>query len=112
MLGTAVGTSPDRVRAANPITYIRPGMPPIMILHGTNDFVVPAAQSVLLYDALAAANHDATLCLIDGLGHGFLDRNDWDKNQPKMEVRTPKATLSGVASVDMIEAFFRKRVGG
>ena len=33
---------PDRVRAANPGTYVRPGATPFLIQHGTRDPVVPA----------------------------------------------------------------------
>ena len=45
---------PDRVRAASPLTYVRAGAPPFLIMHGLADNSVPHGQSVLLYDALAA----------------------------------------------------------
>ena len=47
--------------------------PPVLIMHGAADPLVPATQSIALYDALAARGADATLYLIEGFGHGFLN---------------------------------------
>ena len=35
---------PDKVRAANPLRYVSPADPPIMILHGNSDPLVPHNQ--------------------------------------------------------------------
>ena len=48
-------------------------------MHGLADSSVPHGQSVLLYDALAAAGSDVTLRLIDGLPHTFFNRSDLDE---------------------------------
>ena len=40
---------------------------------------MPHGQSVLLYDALAAAGNDVTLRLIDGVPHTFFNRSDLDE---------------------------------
>jgi acetyl esterase/lipase len=45
-LGARITEIPDRVRLANPITYVHKGMPPILIQHGTADSTVPVQQSV------------------------------------------------------------------
>jgi acetyl esterase/lipase len=79
LLGAAVQTVPDRVRAANPITYVGPVAPPFLIMHGLADSSVPHGQSVLLYDALKAAGHQVTLRLVDGLPHTFFNRTDLDE---------------------------------
>ena len=62
---------PGKVRAADPITYITPDDPPILIEHGTADGTVPVGQSERLAKAYAAgAGADAvTLHLIAGAGH-------------------------------------------
>jgi acetyl esterase/lipase len=39
---------PEKVKAANPETYIRPGAPPFLIQHGMKDPVVPVQQSIEL----------------------------------------------------------------
>ena len=55
------------------------GAPPFLIMHGLADNSVPHGQSVLLYDALAAAGNDVTLRLVDGLPHTFFNRSDLDE---------------------------------
>jgi acetyl esterase/lipase len=79
LVGAPIQTVPDRVRAASPLTYVRAGAPPFLIMHGLADNSVPHGQSVLLYDALAAAGNDVTLRLIDGLPHTFFNRTDLDE---------------------------------
>ncbi len=115
LLGAPIQTRLDLVQQANPITYVRSGMPPFLILHGLSDTAVPAHQSELLYEALAAAGNDVTLCLIKGLGHGFLNRNNFGEDGPRpVTIRsTQKGGLEQVAdgapvTFDIIEAFFRQ----
>jgi acetyl esterase/lipase len=79
LLGAAVQTVPDRVRAASPITYVSRDAPPFLIMHGLADSSVPHGQSVLLYDALKAAGREVTLRLVDGLPHTFFNRTDLDE---------------------------------
>ncbi len=46
LLGQKITEIPERVSAANPETYIRPGAPPFFLQHGTRDPVVPVQQSI------------------------------------------------------------------
>jgi acetyl esterase/lipase len=55
LLGAQITAIPDRVHAANPITYVRPDASPFLIQHGDRDPVVPPGQSVDLAHALTAA---------------------------------------------------------
>ena len=60
--------------AASPARQaVAAGAPPFLIMHGGADDLVPASQSIALYDALAAGGADAALYLIEGFGHGFLN---------------------------------------
>jgi acetyl esterase/lipase len=70
-LGAPLAAVPGKVRAADPITYLTPGDPPILIEHGTADGTVPVGQSTRLAKAYAArVGADAvTLNLLDGAGH-------------------------------------------
>lgn len=79
LLGAPVQSAPDRVRAANPITYVGEDAPPFLIMHGLADSSVPHGQSVLLYEALKTARREVTLRLIDGLPHTFFNRSDLDE---------------------------------
>lgn len=59
-----------KVRRADPITYVSAGDPPFLIMHGDADGTVPHHQSVLLYDALAAAGVPVRFVTLAGAGHG------------------------------------------
>lgn len=54
--------------AASPLTHVSPDDPPMLILHGTHDAVIPSEQAVRFDRALAAAGVDHTLVLLDA-GH-------------------------------------------
>ncbi len=62
-------------------------------MHGLADNSVPHDQSVLLYEALAAAGNDVTLRLIDGLPHTFFNRTNLDElaGPFRMDVRSRAA---------------------
>jgi dipeptidyl aminopeptidase/acylaminoacyl peptidase len=72
LIGAPVQEALDKVRAANPITYITAEVPPFLIQHGTADCNIPPAQSQGLYDALSPhLNPDEIfITFIEGAGHG------------------------------------------
>ncbi|WP_051833005.1 alpha/beta hydrolase [Streptomyces sp. NRRL S-646] len=71
LLGCPITACPDKVAAANPLTYTGIGRtPPFLILHGEQDVIVPHHQSRLLHDKLAAAGDDARLMSFPKAGHG------------------------------------------
>ncbi|MWV51380.1 alpha/beta hydrolase fold domain-containing protein (plasmid) [Rathayibacter sp. VKM Ac-2803] len=76
LLGGPVGEHLEAALDASPARRAHQGAPPILILHGDADLLVPAEHSERLYDALAEAGSDAALYLIDGFGHGFLNPGD------------------------------------
>ena len=70
LVGCALQTCPEKVRAASPLSYITPADPPIMILHGDSDPLVPHNQGEQLYMALNKACHDAVFLSFPTAGHG------------------------------------------
>jgi acetyl esterase/lipase len=74
-----VGTDPDRraelLRAASPVSYTDRPAPPLLIVHGTADQVVPYAQSQLLADRLAHRG-DVELIPVPGADHIFAGAPD------------------------------------
>ncbi len=74
LLAAAITEIPERVRAANPATYIRAGAPPFLLQHGRRDPVVPAQQSVDMAARLSAVlgPERVTLELIEGAEHADL----------------------------------------
>lgn len=116
-LGAPILTCPERVKEANPLTYVKPGLPPFLIMHGLSDVAVPAHQSKLLYQELADKENNVSLYLIKGLGHGFLNRTNLDEGGPR--VATYYASKNGVEEIveeknllifDKIEEFFRAKL--
>lgn len=73
LVGCAIQTCPNTVAQADPITYAHANEPPLMLLHGQSDPIVPFQQSVLLYDALKAKCANAQLFLVPGAGHSTPD---------------------------------------
>jgi acetyl esterase/lipase len=59
------------VKLANPISHADSSDPPIFIVHGDKDNVVPMKQSARLADALRAAGVTHEYRIVEGGGHGF-----------------------------------------
>ena len=69
--GYDVLKNPDKVAPTVPMRYIgKEPLPPVLILHGTKDRLVPFHQSLLLYEALRKAGKSATLYRLEGADHG------------------------------------------
>lgn len=67
----------DIARAVSPLTYVRPGLPPILTIHGNKDDVVPYSHATRLKDALDKANVPNRLVTIDGGGHGMFTQDEY-----------------------------------
>ncbi|MEV6950421.1 alpha/beta hydrolase [Streptomyces sp. NPDC051183] len=77
LLGGTDAERPALARAASPVTYADgPGLPPFLLIHGTNDGLVPYSQSELLAEALGSAGGEVTLRPVDGADHIFLGSPD------------------------------------
>lgn len=61
----------EAVKEAFPESQISENSPPVLIVQGTEDPVVPLASSERLYAALDAGGVDATLVVVQGVGHDF-----------------------------------------
>jgi acetyl esterase/lipase len=70
LIGCALQGCPEKVRRADPARYISRADPPMMILHGQSDPLVPHQQGEYLYQALNKACHDAIFISLPKAGHG------------------------------------------
>jgi acetyl esterase/lipase len=74
-----MGSQPNAAaiaKSVSPLTYVRPGLPPIISIHGDKDDVVPYSNSTRLRDALDAAKVKNKLVTIKNGGHGqFTDKD-------------------------------------
>ncbi|KQV12600.1 MULTISPECIES: alpha/beta hydrolase [unclassified Kitasatospora] len=71
LLGAEPGQRPDLYRAASPTSYAGHRTPPVLIIHGTADQVVPYSQSELLADLLRP-HTDVELITVPGADHIFV----------------------------------------
>ena len=70
LIGGPILQNKEKVKSANPITYITKKAPPFLIMHGDKDKRVPFNQSELLYEALIENGVEVTLYKVKGGGHG------------------------------------------
>ncbi len=61
----------ELAKRVSPMTYVRPGLPPIIMVHGTADPEVPYEQSVRLHQALDKAGTPNELVSIPNGQHGI-----------------------------------------
>lgn len=71
LIGGALSANAEKARSASPVTYVSPGDPPVLAVHGTADTLVPFEQSVTLHEALKAAGVPSYLVAVRGADHGF-----------------------------------------
>lgn len=80
-------TSPDdpALEEASPIHYISPGMPPVLLQHGTNDQLAPYNQSVRFYEKAVTIVQPERIeiDLLDGLSHADM-RFGTDENMERV----------------------------
>jgi acetyl esterase/lipase len=66
----------DALRSAfSPITYVRAGFPPTILLHGTADQTIPLEDCVRMFSALREVNAPVELHALEGMSHLF-DRHE------------------------------------
>ncbi len=89
-------------REASPTTYISPDDPPVLIVHGTEDRIVPFSQALIFHQALRQAQVECYLYRIQGAGHAiggphlfdealrFFDHHLWAKTTQFQDRTIPK----------------------
>ena len=78
-----LGNQPNRsavARLVSPLTHVKPGLPPILTLHGDQDRVVPFEHATRLHDALDRAGIRHRLHVLEGREH-FNDYTLADMNK-------------------------------
>jgi acetyl esterase/lipase len=97
LVGCAIQTCPDKVKAASPMTYVTPADPPIMILHGNSDPLVPHNQGEALYMALNKACKEAAFISLPKAPHG--NWNGFLTDDSLREAATVRSTSAGDCAV-------------
>ncbi len=75
LMGCASGTEAfeRKIRAASPSYYIDRALPPMLLMHGDRDSIVPYAQSEDFCRAARAAGNPVRLITVHDQGHGFFE---------------------------------------
>ena len=64
----------------SPITWVTPDNPPVIIIHGDKDFLVPKQQSESIIEKFKEAHVPEKLIIKEGGSHGWPDREVEEKN--------------------------------
>lgn len=67
------------LREASALHYVKKGLPPFLLLHGTEDQVVAIEQSVMMCERLKNAGNRCDLITVKGAGHG-INGAEWEKH--------------------------------
>ncbi|WP_406696417.1 alpha/beta hydrolase [Singulisphaera sp. Ch08] len=71
MLGGTLKDMPGRYEAASPVHHVSPDDPPMLVIHGREDRLVPLEQSQTLAAVLDEAGVSHRLIEVDNAAHGF-----------------------------------------
>jgi len=76
LVGGPLGERSAQARAASPVAHAHTDAPPFLIMHGTEDSLVPLEQSRKLAEALTRAGAQAELIAVPGDDHGWFGLDD------------------------------------
>jgi acetyl esterase/lipase len=72
VVGRTIRRHPDIYRRASPIARVHPKAPPFLVIHGSNDSVIPVQQARSFVEQLKAVSRSTVGYLeLPGAGHGF-----------------------------------------
>ena len=75
-----MGSMPNAAEVAksvSPLTYVRPGLPPVITIHGDKDDVVPYSHATRLHEQLAKTSNVNKLITVKGGGHGMFAEQEY-----------------------------------
>jgi acetyl esterase/lipase len=99
LLGAPVQTVPDKVKSANPLTYVDRTDPPFLMVHGEKDPLVPLGQSEILEAELKKAGVASELYTVKGGQHGgFQDSEVPKKVEAFLKARFENAKATSAAA--------------
>ena len=71
-LGVFPGDAPDIARLASPLAHVGAGDPPFLMLHGTDDPLVPVDHPRRMARALRETGTPASVLELGAIGHGYV----------------------------------------
>jgi acetyl esterase/lipase len=77
-LGGPPSKDPQPYASVSPMSCDSKNSPPILLIHGADDSMVPLEQSQLFARKLQKANRPVSLLVVEGAGHDFEEKNKSD----------------------------------
>jgi acetyl esterase/lipase len=78
-LGCKLTTCPEsKISAANPIDYVDPADPPMILVNGDSDTTAPTVHSKKMYEALKAKGVKTELILLPAINHSWIGKTHED----------------------------------
>ena len=78
--------SEERLREGSPVTHVDGSAPPALLVHGTDDRIVPYRSTEALAEAYRDAGVTVEVVTGEGAGHGMIDNDDWrEESLPAQE---------------------------
>ena len=71
-LGGPVLERTELARIVSPLSYISSSCPPMLLVHGACDVLVPVEETLIFHEALRRTGGPASLCIIEEGQHGWL----------------------------------------
>jgi len=94
LLGGSESEVPERYRQASPLTHVRPGLPPFLLITGSADWFVGIDQTREMGAALRDTGNDAEVLSMAGSGHLLNPGADPGDMQVSMSLTNPEAWLA------------------
>lgn len=94
LIGGPLAELREAARAASPLAHVSADDPPLLIVHGSHDALVPTDQAVRLDAACRTAGIDCRLLRLDGVGH---------------DVAVDAGTAAGTAVLEFLERVLADR---
>jgi acetyl esterase/lipase len=81
---TTVMGGPENFTTASPITYVQADLPPIRLIHGSDDRTVPVSISTSFHRALQEVGARSELIIYPGRGHSEIFFSALHEDQPQI----------------------------
>jgi acetyl esterase/lipase len=81
---TAVMGRQENFSVASPINYVRPGLPPFLVIHGDADQTIPLSQATDFHQALQRAKVRSELKIYPGRGHSEIFFSALEEESPQI----------------------------
>lgn len=75
ILGDSLSNKPELAKLLSPTEQLKKNSPPILLIHGENDTVLPIINSTFMMEVAKEKNADVELLIIKNAGHSFSGSN-------------------------------------